>query len=214
MRRGLLLSAALVAFAVITPLGVLVRDGWGPLRRWDAQAVRHLALGHGPARDVALALTQLGAPWLLELTVAVLVVVLVRRSNPRLAAYVAVAVIGASLLSTILKHVVARVRPCSPEVLGCPPSSSFPSGHSVGAAAFWTMAVVLLLPRFGRRVWGLLVIPPVVALTRVLLGVHYPSDVVAGLVLGGCWAAGCTALFVTVREAETGRDVALEEGVA
>jgi undecaprenyl-diphosphatase len=70
---------------------------------------------------------------------------------------------------------------------------SFPSGHSSGVAALVTIAVVLAWPRLtdaARRAWvtagGALVL--VVGLTRVLLGVHYPSDVVAGWALGLGWS--------------------------
>jgi undecaprenyl-diphosphatase len=83
----------------------------------------------------------------------------------------------------------------------------------VGAASFWGTVAVLLLPVVGRRAWLLLGIPPVVALTRVLLGVHYPSDVLAGLVVGGCWTAAATAVFAAWREERVGHDLPLEEGL-
>jgi undecaprenyl-diphosphatase len=97
---------------------------------------------------------------------------------------------------------------------GCPHSTSFPSGHALGAAAFWTAVAVLLLPRLGRLVWVIAVaVPLLVGLSRVLLGVHYPSDVVAGLLVGWSWTAAVTAVFAVWRDDRSGRDVPIEEGV-
>lgn len=188
--RATLLASGLAVLALLLPLTVLVRDHWSPLRDLDDDTTAALALGSGPLRDLVLVLTQLGAPLLLEL-VAVVVAFLVRR---RRALYVLVTVFGAELLSTSLKHLVDRVRPCT-DLASCPGTSSFPSGHATGAAAFWTVVAVLLAPRLGRRAWLLLVVPLLVAATRVLLGVHYLSDVTAGLLVGGCWAAACTVVL-------------------
>lgn len=212
VQRSLIGSALLVVLAILLPLVVLVRDGWDPLRRLDQHADRVLALPDGLARDVVLGLTQLGAPLLLEVVTVGVAVWLWRSSRRRPAAYALVTVFGAEVLSSLLKLVVSRVRPCV-DLASCPSTTSFPSGHATGAAAFWVAAAVLLLPVVGRRAWALLAVPVLVALTRVLLGVHYPSDVVGGLLVGGCWAAGWTGFFATWREAEAGRDVPLEEGL-
>ena len=214
--RLLLLGAAGGAVAVLAlPLAVLVRDGWGPLRTFDHDAVQQLKVPHGVTRDLVLGVTQLGAPLLLELAAVVLAVLLRRRL--RLSLYLLVSVLGAELVSVLAKHVVSRVRPCADGVLlaGCPHTTSFPSGHALGAAAFWTAVAVLLLPRLGRRAWGLAIgVPLVVALTRVLLGVHYPSDVLAGLLVGWSWTAASTAVFAAWRQERAGRDVPLDAGLA
>ena len=191
---------------------MLVRDQWDPLRRLDIRLEKSLERPPGLLRNVVLAVTQLGAPLVLELA-ALLIALLLVRPRPRLTGYVLVSVFGAELVSFLLKSVVERVRPCV-DLASCPSTTSFPSGHAVGAAAFWVTMAVLLLPVVGRRAWCLLLLAPVVALTRVLLGVHYPSDVVAGLIVGGCWAAASTAVFAAWRDERAGRDVPLEEGVA
>jgi undecaprenyl-diphosphatase len=183
---------------------VLVRDTWEPLRSADTDALRSLTLDRGLHRDVWVGVTQLGAPLLLEAAALVGAVLLRKR---RLSAYLLVTVLGAELLSSMLKVAVDRARPCL-DLASCPATSSYPSGHATGAAAFWAAAAVLLVPRLGHRAWLLLVVPVVVALTRVLLGVHYPSDVLAGLVVGGCWAAAWTVLLAALR----GRSV--EDGLA
>jgi undecaprenyl-diphosphatase len=188
--RGTLIASVLVVLGMVLPLTVLVRDHWPPLKDLDDDSSLALTLPSGLARDVVLAVTQLGAPLLLE-AAAVVIALLVRR---KLAIYVLVTVFGAELLSALLKEAVSRVRPCV-DAASCPGTTSFPSGHATGAAAFWTVVAVLLLPRLGRRAWWVLAVPAVVAVSRVLLGVHYPSDVLAGLLVGGCWAAAWTVLL-------------------
>ena len=212
VQRGLLLGSLLAALAFVVPLVVLVGRQFDPLVRLDLRVHDALVLGPGAARDVVLAVTQLGAPLLLELVTLVAAGVLLRRGRRRLAAYVLTCVVGAELVSVSLKALVGRQRPCLDD-LGCPMTSSFPSGHAVGAAAFWVAAAVVLLPVLGRRAWWLIALAPVVALTRLLLGVHYLSDVSAGLLVGGCWSAAITAVFAAWRDERAGREVPLEQGV-
>ena len=212
VQRGLLLGSLLAALAFVVPLVVLVGRQFDPLVRLDLRVHDALVLGPGAARDVVLAVTQLGAPLLLELVTLVAAGVLLRRGRRRLAAYVLTCVVGAELVSVSLKALVGRQRPCLDD-LGCPMTSSFPSGHAVGAAAFWVAAAVVLLPVLGRRAWWLIALAPVVALTRLLLGVHYLSDVSAGLLVGGCWSAATTAVFAAWRDERAGREVPLEQGV-
>ena len=115
-------------------------------------------------------------------------------ADPREAAAIAVSLGGAIVLWHAVKGLVDRPRP-QVEHFAHVNGSSFPSGHATQAAAFW-FAVVLALwtahaPRravIGVAV-GATVIVAVVAASRVILGVHYPGDVVAGMLLGGGWAA-------------------------
>jgi membrane-associated phospholipid phosphatase len=212
LQRGLLLGSAFAVLAVVVPLAVLVGRQWDPLVRTDIKVHDALIVQHGLGRDVVLALTQLGAPLLLELIAVVAAVVYIRRGRRRVAAFVLTSVFGAETLSVLLKLLVGRQRPCL-DHLGCPMTSSFPSGHAVGSAAFWVTAAVLLLPVLGGRSWWLVALAPLVALTRLLLGVHYLTDVTAGLFVGGCWAAAITAVFAAWRDERAGREVPLEQGV-
>ncbi len=95
-----------------------------------------------------------------------------------------------------LKKIVARVRPCGclPDVhalvFGMPTDYSFPSGHSAGSFAFSVFFAVVLfksaLPAW-QRIAGasaLVLIAVGVGLSRIVLGVHFPGDVVAGAIIG------------------------------
>jgi undecaprenyl-diphosphatase len=115
----------------------------------------------------------------------------VRRRNREVFLFVAVVGLGQNLLNNLLKIIVRRDRP---EVLQLMDAHgfSFPSGHTAAAAACWS-AVALVLgrdrPRAVRAVLagGAALIAVVVATSRALLGVHWVSDVVAGLALGWGW---------------------------
>ena len=214
---GLLGALALVLAAV--PLAVVVRAEYAPLVTADLDASRAAedAVGASPALlAVARAVTLLGEPLLVTGGAAVLALLLWRRGHGRLAAYVVAARLGALVLSQGLKLAVDRARPVFDEPVATALGASFPSGHALGSAVFWTTTAVVAAPYVRRPrllLAGAVVVAVLVAASRVLLGVHFVSDVTGGLLLGLGWAAVCTAVFVRER-AERGRPVdPLDEGI-
>ena len=214
-----LLGALSVALAAV-PLAVLVRSEYAPLVRLDlrvSDAAERAVDGSPALLAVARAVTLLGEPVLLTVAAAVLALVLAARGRTRLALYVVAARVGALVLSTGLKLTVDRVRPVFDEPVATALGASFPSGHALGSSAFWTTTAVLLLPRVSRPRLLLalaVVVAVLVAASRVLLGVHYLSDVTGGLLLGLGWAAVLTAVFTAWR-ADEGRPVdPVRSGVA
>ena len=141
-------------------------------------------------------MTQLGETWFV--VVAGLLVALVewRRGSSRLVApFLVLVVVGDKLLTTGIKELADRARPTlNPiaETLG----PSFPSGHSSTAAAFFAAAALVLGAGRRRRPRAVIVgaavgLAVAVAASRVLLDVHWLSDVLAGLALGWAWFALC-----------------------
>ncbi len=115
----------------------------------------------------------------------------------RVAFFVVVAAAGAVLWVTLLKLGFDRPRPdLVPHIMSAE-TPSFPSGHSTAAAAIYLMLGALLARFQTRRLLRLFFVGLAVAITvlvgfsRVYLGVHWPSDVVAGWTLGGGWAVAC-----------------------
>jgi undecaprenyl-diphosphatase len=181
------------AAGVIVALALLVRLGWDPLadadRSADDQAHR-LMRRHATALAWVRAVTHLGDPLVVTALVAVVALVcwlLHRRTD---AVYLLAVRVVSVVLGAALKAGVARARPNLAQPLAHASGYSFPSGHALGAAAtYLSLALVSSYRRpMGARLAVALavVVALLVATTRVLLGVHFPSDVAAGLVLG--WA--------------------------
>ncbi len=126
---------------------------------------------------------------------AVLMLYLASRKDWRWLIAVPVTVVGGMLVNFWLKHVFLRVRPVFEQPLLVMESYSFPSGHTVGATVFYSVLAAWLCSRpanqsLARRsiIIGLaLLLTVLTALSRVYLGVHYFSDVVAGMLVGVCW---------------------------
>ena len=221
LRLTLLLAGVVALGVLVLPLAVLVRDRWSPLVALDTglgAAAHRLVLRHDGLLQAARGLTHLGAPLAVELLGGALALALLLKGYRRSALYLVVCVAGGYLLSTLGKTSVARARPVFPVAVAHAQGKSFPSGHATGAATFWLSLAVLAAPWVGarRRRWllgGALLLGVVVASTRVLLGVHYPTDVTAGLLLGWGWVLACTAVFATWRTDEGDSGEVLEEGL-
>lgn len=146
------------------------------------------------ARDV----TSLGSFSILGLIVVVTVSYLWLRRKRTTAAFVAFAVISGTLLSNLLKAAFDRPRP-DVEAATRVFTASFPSGHAtLSAVVFLTLGVLLSESSSDNRVRGFFVglgvlLTLIVGSSRVYLGVHYPTDVIAGWSLGAAWALCCWA---------------------
>mgnify|MGYP000179712484 CR=1 FL=1 len=216
-RLALGLLGALTVVVATVPLAVLIRADNPGLVEADLEVSRTAQEATG-ANDLLLttakAVTLLGEPVLLTIAAAVLTAVLFATGHRRLAAFVLVARVGAMLLSTGLKLAVDRTRPVFDEPIAIALGASFPSGHALGSAAFYATLAVLLLPYAAKRaVTAAVVISGAVAASRVLLGVHFPSDVTAGLMIGWGWVALCTAVFAVWRREEGAPGDVAHEGV-
>lgn len=227
-RAGLRLLLALVGTAAVglfaLPLSLLVAREFPPLVEADdrlSRAAEGAVAGSEVLLRAAQAVTLLGDPFLMTALAGLLAGLLLGRGHRRLALYVVVARVGAIVLSQGLKALLGRVRPVFDEPVAVADGGSFPSGHSLGSAAFYLTTLVVLLPllRGGARrlAWALgaaaVLLPVLVAASRVLLGVHYLSDVVGGLLLGAGWAVLCTAVFAAWRADEGHRVAPLTAGL-
>jgi len=156
--------------------------------------------------EMAAELTTLGGYPVLVITSTLALVTLWLLHQRPAAVFLLVSLVGGSALSSILKQVFARPRPDLVEPLDRTFTASFPSGHATfGMLAWLVLAAVAarFIPRHVVRaflVWAALALGLVIGLSRVYLGVHWPSDVAAGWCLGIAWAAGCwlTAHHLTI----------------
>jgi undecaprenyl-diphosphatase len=144
--------------------------------------------------------TQLASIYVVvALCVVLALVETVRERTVWVVVFIVAAVGGEELLTLTVKQLANRIRPAfNPAAATLGPS--FPSGHSATAAVFYATAALLLGRSRGRQARAVLAglaagIAVGVACTRVLLDVHWLSDVIAGLTLGWAWFAACSIAF-------------------
>ncbi|WP_167735583.1 phosphatase PAP2 family protein [Rhodococcus sp. 1R11] len=179
------------AFAVVVLAVAVHSNGW--LTRSDAPVAAWFVDHRTRALDeLALAVTTAGGPAetaALGLVVAVLLVWRTKRYGPAL---VMLATVGsASMLCTIVKLIVGRERPPQSIQLMLETDFSFPSGHVTGTAALSLMLALIAGIHRSRGVRALflgiaLAVTVAVACTRMYLGVHWLTDVLAGALLAAC----------------------------
>jgi undecaprenyl-diphosphatase len=164
-------------------------------------SVARWAYEHPPFSHRVLTLvTDLGEAWtVLVVAVAIAMLDFVRRRSYWALPFMLVVILGAKLWTQLLKHLVDRARPPY-EPVAATLGPSFPSGHSSTAAAAWAAFAFVAALWWGRRarlpLGGLAVaIAVAVATSRVLLDVHWLTDVIGGLALGWAWFAIGTIAF-------------------
>ena len=142
-------------------------------------------------------LTALGSPTVLGLTVLAVTGYLFLHGLYRNGMFIFVASVGGWVLNWLLKAVFARSRPDIVPHLREVVSSSFPSGHALtSAAVYLTLGALLMRIAEGRLakyycIAIAMLLTFLVGSSRVFLGVHYPTDVVAGWLIGMSWALLC-----------------------
>jgi undecaprenyl-diphosphatase len=211
MKLGMRLTTAsalallgLVPFALIA---ALVAGGWPPLHDLDRAVTDSLhtwALGHPHWTEANIWWTNIFDPMPLRAAALVLVIWLVRRHAKRLALWAATTMAVGGILGALLKLLVGRHRPDLLDPVARATGYSFPSGHALNAALTAGVFVLVLLPvaRGAKRwvLWGsAIAVTVLTGLSRIVLGVHWTSDVVAGWLLGIAVVAVTAAAFPRLR---------------
>ncbi len=191
-----LLTAALFVGWVFSSI-----DSNRGVARWD-QSVADWGPEHASssAASVMKAITRLGATYvLIGIMIVIGVIDWARRRQWTTLWFLLTGGLGVVLINNALKLLIMRDRPPVEHLVGSA-GSSFPSGHSAAAAACW-MAIALVagrwLPR-PVRPWLSIVavgLAVLVGASRALLGVHWVTDVVAGLVVGWTWFFVVAVIF-------------------
>jgi membrane-associated phospholipid phosphatase len=201
---GLALTGAIltlvVAATAIGLLAVMVRTNGG-FARYDPRVALWVSR-HGTASETPTLrfISQFGGALLvIPLAVIVATIESLRMRSRAVWAFLLLVVGGQFLLANTIKFFVDRARPTLNQLTGFS-GKSFPSGHATAAAATYAAFALLLGSRRSLNTKAIaagsaVAIAILIAGTRVLLGVHWLTDVVAGLVLGWAWFAICSFAF-------------------
>ena len=202
------LGAALIAGALVAAAGTWafaelaehVREG--ATQPFDEAVLRRLDAIHAPWLDeVMLEVTALGNGTVVLALALVSATFLWLNRHRYSAALLGGATAGALLLNILLKSYFDRPRPQVVSWGTHVSTSSFPSGHATSAIVVYATIAYLVARLQQRRLSRIVtltlagVVILAIAASRLVLGVHYPSDVAAGLVIGLAWAAFCMALL-------------------
>jgi undecaprenyl-diphosphatase len=190
---GARLTVASVTVAlVMIPFMLLLVLAKLPLNPLDARVARELhqyALANPDMTRLLIVWTDGFGPFTWRVVVIGAAVWLWVRGARRVAVWAATTIIVGGLLGLALKIIVSRARPSLPDPVALAPGEAFPSGHALTVTLGTGVLVLLILPRL--PIWGRLLTWVIawflvvsVAYTRVALGVHWVSDVVAGVMLG------------------------------
>ena len=212
VEAGTLLSIIIIAGGVLlfSELVEMIQGEPQAFDRWVLLALRNPgdpADPIGPAwleivyRDI----TSLGGAAVLTLMTAIVVGFLIVDKKRSAALFVLASVAGGTLLSTILKLAFARPRPDVVPHLVAVSSASFPSGHAMLSAVVYLTLGALLSRVEGPlrlKVYILsvaIVLTLLIGVSRVYLGVHWPTDVLAGWCAGAAWATLCWRIALALQ---------------
>ena len=220
--RLTLLAVAVVLIAVPFSFLLLQVLAEGPLTRFDgalADRLNDLVQGVPFVVGALVVVSAFGTPPALWLVTGVSVVFALRHRVPRLALFLVATTLGGGIVSTAIKVLVDRPRPEVDHPIVTAFGKSFPSGHALSSTVVYGAVLLAFLPMLprARRHLAVGVVAALVLMigaSRLLLGVHFLTDVVAGHILGLAWLCGAVAAFEVFR-IERGRrpSAPLDEGV-
>jgi undecaprenyl-diphosphatase len=201
-----LLAAAVLLWLVLVLIGQLLGHQWrdSALVRWDVSVERDLAANRSHPWNVVTSVCSFLAETITVITIGLLafVALRLRLKRWREPLFLAVAVIGEVTIFVSTTMLVDRDRPPVPRLDSAPPTSSFPSGHCAASIALYGGLAVLAW-RAGAAMWlrtlALVVavlVPVLVASSRLYRGMHYPTDVFGGVLLACCWLAVTSTLVL------------------
>jgi membrane-associated phospholipid phosphatase len=217
-RYGLRVTLLACAFVIVTvPFATVLYEvlAKGTLTHSDASVanwMNHWVYRYPALVKVLEIVSWFGLPLWLGIIVTAGAAYALWRGRKRLAAYLVVTVVGGSLVDTAVKLTVNRPRPIVDHPLGTAFGTSFPSGHTMASTLAYGAVLLAFLPVIPKRrrpiaVGATSAMVLAIGLSRLLLGLHFVTDVVGGFLLGLAWLLAATAVFEIWRQEEGVRPV-------
>ncbi len=198
------LSMAFLAFGMVSLLfGMLAQNVHsGNTLMFDQAVLRSINENVSDGFDsFFLIATEFGGVWVVTIVSIILLILFIKKQWYYRALLVAAGVGGVSLLNYCVKVTFERARPDLWTRLITETTYSFPSGHAAGSSAL-AICVVVLLWRTRWRTYALVIAPLYIVLigfSRLYLGVHYLTDVIAGWMLSFLWLSVVVSLMYVIR---------------
>ena len=192
----LTLASVILAFLLFTSEVWEADSGKSELvGRFDKVTIATLSEMRNPVlTNIAIEVSALGSVTILAIAVLVGALLFSLSKKYLNCGFLTLTMTGAGLLSQILKSSFERSRPPLADHLVQVQGFSYPSGHSLGGTVFYLILAFLVTENFHSRTHKfvifsvLIILILVIGLSRIYLGVHYPTDVVAGIMMGSVWA--------------------------
>ncbi len=204
-RVPLLLTLSAVCWVAALTITVLVATHFGPILRSDralGTAIDHFGINTS-LRYAALGWHYVGSPAAASVVAVVAVIVLFVTRHRGWAVYLATCAVGGVIIAEVVKDIVERPRPSYPDALVIETGGSFPSGHSMaGIYLYAVLGIVVMYTVHGWLGtiigWCLVVFGVLMAPSRLLLGVHWPSDVIGGWMYALAWVLLVSAMGLVI----------------
>ena len=193
------LVAVSATCALLLPAEMMVGDAVRDLDRDLAVGAHRFTASERVVHLAFQIVTFFGSTVWLTLMVGLTAVSWVRKRRTPAAALLLVTAIGSAVVCRTIKLVISRDRPSFVPALADPYGSSFPSGHAMQSVAIYGVLLLIVAPRLAPRArWAVLAsvagFVAAIAISRVMLGVHYLSDITVGVALGLVWLAAVALL--------------------
>lgn len=200
MSRNKAVLASIVVFVLLFG-GLFLAVTQGDTQPYDRNGlvwIHHL-VGSGSVRQAFYWLTYTGYPDIYGVVIALALVVFSYFRWFVQAVRLAISYAGAQVTELAVKNIAHRTRPLEPWTLGRPTTMSFPSGHAMVSVALYAFLAFLIWRRLRDRTGMVVLVVGVLfavllAFSRLVLAVHYPSDVIGGMLDGLIWALVAVAI--------------------
>jgi membrane-associated phospholipid phosphatase len=195
-------------WAALTGVGYLLTHASDTgIQRWDSSVDRFFAARRSSAWNAATHVLTLTAETITVIAIGVVLFIGLRivLGGWRASTFLAVALAGEVTIFLCVTLAIDRPRPPVSHLDHAPPTSSFPSGHTAAAVTLYG-ALAVIAWTMSRRGWlriaataVAVLLPVAVGLSRIYRGMHFPTDVIGGALLGLLWLSATTAVLLRPR---------------